>query len=176
MSQTSFFTTWASAENNRWKRSQSQLGSSLTTLIRRRAHSWTHLAGVYLVDDDSERPHVHRARKVRLGVADEHLGGLVRVRSAVGVEGALIKGFVRVLVRVWYQGYPKIGDHEMALRRDEDVSGFQVAVNDVSIVEIEHTQGLCKERWVGTHGVSGRMDVRALRPTDGQLSLGDRYM
>ena len=101
MSQISFFTTWASAENNRWKRSQRQLGSSLTTLIRRRAHSWTHLAGVYLVDDDSERPHVHRARKVRLGVADEHLGCLVRVRSAVGVEGALIKGFVRVLVRVW---------------------------------------------------------------------------
>jgi hypothetical protein len=39
----------------------------------------------------------------------------------------------------------------MALRRDEDVSGFQVAVDDVSIVEIEHTQGLCKERWVGGH-------------------------
>lgn len=96
MSQTSFFTTLASAENNRWERSrQFQM-----TLMRRRAHSWSHLAGVHLVDDDSERPHVYRARKVRLGVADEHLGGLVRVRPAVGVKGALIEGFVRVLVRV----------------------------------------------------------------------------
>ena len=83
------------------------------------------------------------------GVADEHLWGLVRISPAVGVESAFFERFVRILVRFWYYGHPKVGDREMALRRDEDVPGLQVAVRNVPIVEVVHAQGLCIERWVG---------------------------
>ena len=45
-------------------------------------------------------------------------------------------------MRFWYHGHPKVGDREMALRRDEDVPGLQVAVRNVPIVEVVHAQGL----------------------------------
>jgi len=86
---------------------------------------------------------------VRPGVADEHFWGLVRISPAIGVESAFFERFDQIFVRFWYHGHSKVGDREMALRRDEDVCGLQVAVGDVPIVEVVHAQGLCKERWVG---------------------------
>jgi len=67
--------------------------------------------------------------------------GLVRVRLAVTIEGALFERLGRVLVRFRYHGYPKVSDREMAtLRDDEDVSGLQVAMGDVPVVEVVHAR------------------------------------
>ena len=79
---------------------------------------------------------------MRFRVADEHLGGLVRVRPAVAVEGAFFERLGRVLVRFGHHGYPEVGDGEVAPRRDEDVSWLQVTMDDAPIVEVVHAQGL----------------------------------
>jgi hypothetical protein len=60
----------------------------------------------------------------------------------VRIEVAFIERFVGVHKLIAHQGNPKVGNREMALRRDEDVSGLQVAVYDGPIVEFVHAQGL----------------------------------
>jgi len=51
-------------------------------------------------------------------MGDEDLGGLVRVCSAVAKDGAFFERLVCICKR---QGYPEIGNGEMAILREEDV-------------------------------------------------------
>lgn len=71
-------------------------------------------------------------------VGDEHLGGLVRVRPAVGNELAFIERFVSVRDLIGNHGYAKVSNREMALARDENISRLQVAVDDGPIVKLVH--------------------------------------
>lgn len=63
-------------------------------------------------------------------VGDEQLWGLVRVRPAVGKELAFIERFAGVRDVISNHRNPKVGNREMSLRRDEDISRLQVAVDD----------------------------------------------
>ena len=71
-------------------------------------------------------------------VGDEHLGGLVRVRPAVGKELAFIERLVSVRDLIGNHGYAKVSNREMALGRHEDISRLQVAVDDGPIVKLVH--------------------------------------
>jgi len=71
-------------------------------------------------------------------VGDEQLGGLVRIRPAVGKELAFIERFVIVQGLIGNYGYAKVSNCEMALGRDEDISRLQVAVDDGPIVKLVH--------------------------------------
>ena len=75
-------------------------------------------------------------------VGDEQLGGLVRVRPAEGKELAFIEWFVSVQDLIGNYGHAKVGNCEMALGRDEDISRLQVAVDDGPIVKLVHAEGL----------------------------------
>ena len=70
-------------------------------------------------------------------MGDEQLGSLVRVRPAVGKELAFFERFVSVRV-VSNHRYAKVSNCEMALGRDENISGLQVAVNNGAIVKLVH--------------------------------------
>lgn len=80
-------------------------------------------------------------------MADEHFGGLVRVSPAVAVEGAFFERLARVLVLFGHNGYPKVGDGEVAPRRHQDVSRLQITMDDTPIVEVVHPQ--CLRECVG---------------------------
>lgn len=101
-----------------------------------------HLSCVHLVDDDPERPHVHHTCKRRFGVRDEEFGGLVCVRPAVGKEDALVERLVPFGARLGHNGYPKIGDREMAFCGDEDISWLQIAMDDAPLEELVHGHSL----------------------------------
>ena len=100
--------------------------------------SGTHSVGVHLEDDNTERPHIGRARKDHRMVRDEQLGGLVRESPAVGTEKAFVETFVKVHGILGNHGYAKVSNCEMALGRDEDISWLQVAVDDRPIVKLVH--------------------------------------
>ena len=63
-------------------------------------------------------------------VGDEQLWCLVRVRPAVGKELAFIERFASVSDVVGNHRNPEVSNREMSLRRDEDISGLQVAMDD----------------------------------------------
>lgn len=140
-----------------------------SSLTWHRCHR-THLSGVHLVDDDAKRPHVHRAGKGRPGVLDEQLGGLVRVRPAVGEEDTLVKRLVFTVVRLQVGGqrYSKVGDRDVSVPRDEDIAGLEVTMDDALVVEFVHGQSLyppgvlCSVQLPDKTG-----DVQALQPRDG---------
>ena len=71
-------------------------------------------------------------------VGDEQLGGLVRVRPAVGKELAFMERFVKVHGLIGNHRYAKVSNCEMALGRDKDISWLQVAVGDRPIVKLVH--------------------------------------
>jgi len=54
-------------------------------------------------------------------MGDEDLGGLVRVCSAIAKDGAFFERLVCICAWFKRQGYPEIGNGEMAILREEDV-------------------------------------------------------
>eukprot|EP00960_Hanusia_phi_P040218 754313-Hanusia_phi.AAC.4 len=96
---------------------------------------YVHLPSNELREDASCGPHVHRAGVVL--AAHEELRGAIRPRDdVVGEENVIVFHPLSVRTRHGLSRYAEVADLEVPQAVEEEVGGFDIAVNDFTVLKV----------------------------------------